>query len=223
MILNRILDETTYKLTAACAGCGAAVTKYKKQLIPDTYAFCSLKCRNKNYKKVHPDWHPPNYQGDIELTCNGCSDMYTVSRDRNNNRKYCSKSCAAKNIKRRKHSPKTKAKLSKRAAEQCRRYSGNVIYRGRHGIIGMRSGWEVKYAEYLDSNDINWIYEPEGYELSSGYVYIPDFRLDNGDIIEIKGYWREDAKIKWDMFCEEYPHINKHIFMGDDLKKMNII
>lgn len=86
----------------------------------------------------------------------------------------------------------------------------------------MKSSWEVKYAIYLDSAQQDWTYEPL-FKLSNDYVYLPDFQLSNGDIIEIKGYMREDAQKKWDMFCTDYPSISKSLLRKDDLKKLGII
>jgi len=86
----------------------------------------------------------------------------------------------------------------------------------------MRSGWEVKYAKWLDSQNIAWEYEPS-FLLSDGRVYLADFKLNDETIIEIKGYFRPDAKIKWDRFCEEYPELKKQLLMKTELTKLKII
>lgn len=116
------------------------------------------------------------------------------------------------------HSLESKAKISQAAANQNKAYKGKFEYKGHH----MKSSWEVKYAQYLDLQGISWIYEPK-FELSNGYVYLPDFQLSTGDIIEIKGYMWKDAQIKWDIFCADYPSINKSLLKKDDLKKLGII
>lgn len=120
------------------------------------------------------------------------------------------------------HSQETKAKISLKTAIQNKNYINNYLYLGPSGSYNMKSSWELKYAHYLDSLGMGWIYEPL-FTLSNGYAYLPDFQLDNGDIIEIKGYMRTDAQIKWDLFCKEYPHINKTLLRKDDLKKIGII
>lgn len=121
-----------------------------------------------------------------------------------------------------KHSQATKAKISNKAAMQNRNYIATHIYEGIHGSIKMKSSWEVKYALYLDSKGFKWHYEPE-FKLSNGYSFLPDFQLDSGDIIEIKGYMREDAKKKWDQFCADYPTLKKSLIRKDDLKKIGLI
>jgi predicted nuclease of restriction endonuclease-like RecB superfamily len=120
------------------------------------------------------------------------------------------------------HSDSTKAKLSAAAAKQNREYVSDHLYCGPKGTLNMRSSWEVKYAKYLDLMGVDWTYEPS-FILSNGYVYLPDFQLSTGDIIEIKGYMRPDAQIKWDMFCKEYPCVKKSLLRKDDLKKLGVL
>lgn len=51
----------------------------------------------------------------------------------------------------------------------------------------MRSTWEIKYAQYLDSNNIKWLYESKTFDLGNT-TYTPDFYLPETDeYIEIKG------------------------------------
>lgn len=41
--------------------------------------------------------------------------------------------------------------------------------------------------------------------------------------VDIKGYLRPCAKVKWDMFCEEYHDINKKLLQKQELKMLGII
>jgi hypothetical protein len=86
--------------------------------------------------------------------------------------------------------------------------------------ILMRSSWEVKYAQYLDSKKIKWQYEPEIFDL--GFTtYRPDFYLpENNTYIEIKGRWIRDAKLKTNLFKTKH---NLIILEKLDLKKLQII
>lgn len=120
------------------------------------------------------------------------------------------------------HSLETKSKLSKAAAIQNKNYKGKHVYNGPKGFIYMKSSWEVKYANWLDSQLEEWTYEPE-FTLSNNYTYLPDFQLRCGDIIEIKGYMRPDAEVKWQMFEVEYPQIKKSLLRKEDLKKLGIL
>lgn len=210
------------KVAFTCSGCKSPVYKYLSQLTRTDIVFCSIGCRNKNYYKI-TNKRPPNYKGPVKKTCKGCGDKYFIDRGREiKSRLYCSQVCSAKNIQRTPHTAKTKAKLSKIATEQNKKYKGKHLYKNADKILKMRSSWEVLYAHYLDKVGISWEYEPS-FILSNSYVYTPDFKLDSGDIIEIKGYWWKDAKIKWDLFCKDYPHINKKVLMKEDLQKIGVI
>lgn len=69
-----------------------------------------------------------------------------------------------------------------------------------------RSRLEARWAVVFDALDIPWVYEPEGYDLPSGY-YLPDFRirpLDGGGhplttYVEVKG---DLEGLNWDRFWE---------------------
>lgn len=53
-----------------------------------------------------------------------------------------------------------------------------------------RSRLEARWAVYFDSLGIQWIYEHEGYVLSSGVNYLPDFYLPALDMhVEIKPHF----------------------------------
>ena len=60
-----------------------------------------------------------------------------------------------------------------------------------------RSRLEARWAVFFDMLNIDWRYEPEGFELSDGTRYLPDFHLprfndDNGLWVEVKpenGAW----------------------------------
>jgi len=73
--------------------------------------------------------------------------------------------------------------------------------------IFMRSSWEIAYAKYLDKKGIKWLYEPKVFNLGE-MTYTPDFYLPEKDLyIEIKGYWRTDAKEKFKLFKKLYSNV----------------
>lgn len=77
---------------------------------------------------------------------------------------------------------------------------------GYHNGIWMRSSWELEFAKNLDDNNIKWKYESKRFKLSNGKTYTPDFYICHLNLwVEIKGYWHEKAKIKFNMFLSEYP------------------
>lgn len=67
------------------------------------------------------------------------------------------------------------------------------VYKG----IEFRSKLESKTAQALDNTGIKWRYEPEGYKLSNGMWYKPDFWLpDARQFVECKGVMDEKDSAK---------------------------
>ncbi len=91
----------------------------------------------------------------------------------------------------------------------------------------MRSTWEIKFAKYLDKNGIKWQYEPQTFELiidDKQLTYTPDFYLiDSDEYIEIKGWWRDDAKLKFDEFIKKYNNIRISVYGKKELKSLGVL
>lgn len=89
------------------------------------------------------------------------------------------------------------------------------------GQICFRSSYELKYAQYLDSQKILWMYEIETFNLGDT-TYTPDFYLPKTEqFIEIKGHMLPTAQQKINLFLEQYPW-NLKILYREDLKKLGI-
>jgi len=87
----------------------------------------------------------------------------------------------------------------------------------------MRSSWEVAYAKYLDKQGIKWQYEPKTFDLGKT-TYTPDFYLPDSDTyVEIKGYFRNKAKIKISLFRKIYKNFNLKILKKSQLIKMEVL
>lgn len=94
--------------------------------------------------------------------------------------------------------------------------------------ICFRSSWEGKYAEYLDLNNITWLYEKIIFKIimNSGIdgTYTPDFYLpDTDEYIEIKGYWRGNTKEKFDCFKKQYNDKKITLLQKEELKNLQLI
>jgi hypothetical protein len=66
--------------------------------------------------------------------------------------------------------------------------------------IFFRSSWEANYARYLNFLGVNWQYEPCTFQLSEAVSYTPDFKLDDGTFVEVKGWWTDKGKRKVELF-----------------------
>lgn len=93
--------------------------------------------------------------------------------------------------------------------------------------VWMRSSWEIKYAKYLDESNVKWLYEPKTFPIVySGKqgTYTPDFYLiESETYIEIKGWWRDDAFIKYQSFKEHYPTIQIELYDKIKLRELKIL
>jgi hypothetical protein len=89
--------------------------------------------------------------------------------------------------------------------------------------IYMRSSWEVAYAKFLDINNIKWLYESDTFNLGD-CTYTPDFYLpETNEFIEIKGYWHDDAKYRYNLFKIIYPKIKIKVLMQQDLIETGVL
>jgi hypothetical protein len=94
---------------------------------------------------------------------------------------------------------------------------------GKYKDINMRSSYEIAYAKYLDKNKIKWQYEPKAFDLGNS-TYTPDFYLPKENLyIEIKGYWRDNAKKKFNSFKKKYKDTKIKVLMKCDLEKLEVI
>jgi predicted nuclease of restriction endonuclease-like RecB superfamily len=98
-----------------------------------------------------------------------------------------------------------------------------IVKKIKYKNIWMRSSWEVAYATYLDKNNIKWLYESQVFKVKEK-LYIPDFYLPKTNTyIEIKGFWRNNAKVKFDMFKKLNPKIKIKVLYKKDLQQLNIL
>lgn len=78
----------------------------------------------------------------------------------------------------------------------------DTVYNGHK----FRSRLEARWAIYFDHMDIKWMYEPEGYSLSNGQFYLPDFYFpDIKKYGEVKPFISTDTPNdeRWRVFVED--------------------
>ena len=123
------------------------------------------------------------------------------------------------------HTHKTKAKIANKMVGNCNGI-GRGIRTEYNGII-FRSTWEAKVARYLDAQGIDWNYEETYYKLEGNKSYRPDFFIyENGKftkLIEVKGYFRKENKIKFEMFKKLYSDIHIELWDKTILQGLNLI
>lgn len=70
-----------------------------------------------------------------------------------------------------------------------------TTYRG----VRFRSRLEARWAVFLDELGIDWEYEPQGYKLSDGTYYLPDFwlpKFNRGVYVEVKPFGGDLSKAR---------------------------
>lgn len=109
---------------------------------------------------------------------------------------------------------------------------------------GFRSSWEANIARLFNYKGIKWKYEPyfihlnppphlkgirdkasmvkrmpspdNPSEIVEKIIYMPDFVLEDGTIVEVKGFWDSRSKINVSQFMEQYPD-KKYIVVDTDI------
>lgn len=85
-----------------------------------------------------------------------------------------------------------------------------------------QASYEAKAVDYLNTNKINFIWQPETFKMPNGKTYRPDlFLVDTQTWVEIKGYMRPKNKEKWDWFKTQFP--TAELWDKAFLKKINVL
>lgn len=120
--------------------------------------------------------------------------------------------------------------MSREAIEKIAKNSNQKHpYRGKAGKredlenVYFRSTWEANFARVLKLMRVEFQFEPKIFWLKrangSEMSYTPDFYLPKTDeYIEVKGRWFDDAKEKFDLFKEQYPHIKIKVVDSEKYK-----
>ena len=88
--------------------------------------------------------------------------------------------------------------------------------------VKLKGSWEVLTAKWLDSKNIEWLYEPHSFEyqwLGKTRLYFPDFYLPVLDLyIEVKGYKTERDIAKWEVLTNLVVLEKEHIYNLDNIE-----
>lgn len=114
---------------------------------------------------------------------------------------------------------------------KCRHGKGVWYNKSDGARVFLRSSYELAFAKYLDSYNATWLYEPQAFPINYTFkgiekegTYRPDFYLPSTDTwIEVKGWWRDDARAKFDAFCAQYPDIIILVYDEQKLKSIKCL
>lgn len=86
----------------------------------------------------------------------------------------------------------------------------------RHAGCLFRSRLEARWAVFFDAVSLEWMYEPEGYDLGNGLWYLPDFWLPSlSCFIEVKGVYPDKTEINKAYHLSRQSGYPVHIAFGD--------
>lgn len=75
------------------------------------------------------------------------------------------------------------------------------LYENDDKKIYFRSTYELRFAHILDKQNYEWSYESKSFLVcNDNKIYIPDFEIPNLGFVEVKGWWRDDAREKYDSY-----------------------
>lgn len=161
----------------------------------------------KCYSCAHKDDNNPAFTTGITLKkyyCIDCGKLISL-----NNFYYGLKRCK---------SCSHKGKLSTRFGKPP--FHGKGSY---YNSIWMRSSYEIILAKWLNKNKIEWLYESKTFDLGNT-TYTPDFYLPEFNLyIEVKGWWRDKAKKKFEEFKQKYCGIRIKIIDKQELQTIGIL
>jgi hypothetical protein len=198
--------------------------------------FCSKMCKNRNSlcnherlcnknpnKQIidHSDYYASHTAWNKGLTAETDE---RVRRNTESVRKYYEDN---PNIKRKPLSEAHKAKISATINNKVvegtwhASLARNMHYNYRG--IDLHGMWELRFAEWLDVNNIEWRRPSESFTYTFEGVerqYTPDFYLiDSNTYIEIKGYKTDKDQAKWEQFPE---NLMLRVLMADDLLALGL-
>ena len=214
------------KILTNCGYCGEKIRVPPNRLARSKQVFCSWRCkkkaevkqtlrvcivcnktfRSKNQVYCSRQCMTIGYNCNIQLKCEVCGKTFSVSPSLKN-RRFCSVKCFNIYLSRK---MKQEYRTGKRTIPLCI----NQFRTGKRSDLGnqfFRSSWEANIARFLDYYGIEWIYEPQRFNLGNT-TYLPDFYLPvTSYFLEVKGYYRNtEWKEKIRLFRE-----NHHIVVID--------
>ena len=108
-----------------------------------------------------------------------------------------------------------------KGAKACNNYVTLFHWKTNEEVI-CQGSYERRVVEYLNRLNIDFRWQVP-FALSDGRTYIVDFYDVSRDVyVEIKGWWRDDARDKHDLFRSDNPGLAVEVWDKSTLKELNI-
>jgi hypothetical protein len=152
----------------------------------------------KSHNITPKEYYDKYLKQEVEGICRNCGDDTPFVEKGHYYQSYCSPSCRAKCLSKL-HKVSKSLYASIKNGDVNSRFGTRKGYYGEYKNSGiyMRSSWERQFADLLDINKVEWLYEPKTFNLID-CRYTPDFYLPKFDKwIEIKPqYFAESVEEK---------------------------
>lgn len=113
-------------------------------------------------------------------------------------------------------------KLNPRYGKRCAHSKGDYCKDKKNKKIWMRSSYELKFAKWLDENNLHWDYEPKRFYFDE-CTYTPDFWIEEWKSwVEIKGWFDDISRKKLKLFSEYYANEKLILLTKDKLQNLGI-
>ena len=112
-------------------------------------------------------------------------------------------------------------------AHYSKNYKKLQVVDSFNNSVFLISSFEIKYYQWLTKNNIRWK-KPDSIfyvdNVGKKHWYRPDFYLiDSNEIIETKGYFWNNDKIKMKWVIEQHPELSIKILTKKELKELGIL
>jgi len=91
---------------------------------------------------------------------------------------------------------------------------------GKRQADGFRSGFEGKVADHLKSAGSDWTYESRSFNIQIPRSYTPDFFLENGVVLEVKGFFDAEDRRLIKLFKQQHPDVDIRMVLQKPHQKL---
>lgn len=176
------------------------------------------------YYELHPEKIHRRKITIITIECKFCKKLFQTTKGKR--RLHCSMECTNKSTGERFSISTTRRhqNCELTPTTRCKYFK----YTRKNGeTINLQGSYEVKFATLLDSKELNYDVKKKSFKFIHPITeretrYTPDFFIHKFNrYIEIKGYWFEQEKKKFDAFQKAFPEIDIIVLQYKELYKIS--